>query len=43
MTTNILAPDELHTILTNQRNAFLHDGSPTLAKNTDKLINLFLR
>ncbi|MEO6722271.1 MAG: coniferyl aldehyde dehydrogenase [Ferruginibacter sp.] len=32
MTTNILAPgsDELHTILTNQRNAFLHDGPPTL-------------
>jgi len=32
MTTNILAPasDELHTILTNQRNAFLRDGPPTL-------------
>jgi len=32
MTTNILAPtsDELHTILTNQRSAFLHDGPPTL-------------
>jgi len=32
MTPNISAPasDELHTILTNQRNAFLHDGPPTL-------------
>ena len=32
MTTNILAPasDELHTILTNQRSAFLYDGPPTL-------------
>jgi len=30
MTTNILAADELHTILTNQRNAFLKDGPPTL-------------
>ena len=32
MTTNILAPasDELHTILTNQRSAFLQDGPPTL-------------
>ncbi|MEO7584656.1 MAG: aldehyde dehydrogenase family protein, partial [Ferruginibacter sp.] len=32
MTTNILAPepDEFHTILTSQRNAFLHDGPPTL-------------
>ncbi len=32
MTTNILAPasNELHTILTNQRNAFLQDGPPTL-------------
>ena len=30
MTTNILASDELHTILTNQRNAFLRDGPPTL-------------
>ncbi len=32
MTTNILTPksDELHIILTNQRNAFLHVGPPTL-------------
>lgn len=32
MTTNVLAPasDELHTILNNQRSAFLHDGPPTL-------------
>lgn len=32
MTTNILAPatDEFHTILNNQRNAFLQDGPPTL-------------
>lgn len=32
MTTNILAPaiDELHTILNNQRRAFLQDGPPTL-------------
>ena len=32
MTTNILASDELHTILTNQRNAFLHEGPPTLTQ-----------
>jgi coniferyl-aldehyde dehydrogenase len=30
MTTNILAADELHTIIINQRNAFLKDGPPTL-------------
>ena len=32
MTTNILTPeaDELHSILAKQRNAFLHDGPPTL-------------
>ena len=30
MTTDILASDEPHTILSNQRNAFLRDGPPTL-------------
>jgi len=32
MIINILAPasDELHTILTKQQSAFLHDGPPTL-------------
>ncbi len=30
MTTNILETDELHTILSNQRKAFLKDGPPTL-------------
>ena len=30
MAADILAPDELHTILANQRNAFLHEGPPTL-------------
>jgi|GEM_PF-3493679 len=35
MTTNILAPasDELHTILNNQRSAFLQDGRPHLNKD----------
>ncbi|CAN5398692.1 coniferyl aldehyde dehydrogenase [soil metagenome] len=30
MSTNILETDELHTILSNQRKAFLNDGPPTL-------------
>ena len=37
MTTNILAADELHTILTNQRNAFLKDGPPTLEQRRSDL------
>src|SRR4030095_5693245 len=37
MTTNILASDELHTILTNQRNACLHDGPPTLEQRRTDL------
>ena len=39
MTPNILAPasDELHTILTNQRNAFLHNGPPTLEQRRSDL------
>jgi len=54
-TTNINpATEDLSTILANQRLAFLRDGPPTLeqrrdllhapfTKNTDRIINLFLR
>ncbi|MEO6611682.1 MAG: hypothetical protein ABIT05_02070 [Chitinophagaceae bacterium] len=39
MATNILAPaaDELHTILANQRNSFLHDGPSTLEQRRSDL------